>query len=257
MKNILLIVGILLAGGSIYWGMDLSKNLEKTGQKKVELVEEKKVRDRDLKNVTDELEDSIKQQNIAVNDQIQAAADLQRATEEHSRIEGELNDMKAQLAQVEKELAEMLAGADGRDPDQMVADANALKEALKEKEAKAAELATVLQGAKEKLVPLESHYAKLQEQLAKYDAQVARNSEEYAITVVEPTWGFVIVNAGQNVGLDVNESLLVTRNGKRQAVLKVTRVDKNQTVADIVQDSIKPGNKLEVGDKVILLRSRG
>lgn len=257
MKNILLIVGILLAGGSVYWGMTLSDDLKKSGEEKVALVDENRKQQANLSDMSANLSNSLAAQSVAINKEAAASSELQRAMDENSTLTTELEGLKVQLAEVEKQLEDLLKGADGRDPDDMLAKAGELKSAIEEKEGQATELAAVLQGAKDKLVPLEAHLAKLQQSLATYDRQVARNNEEYSITAVDPQWGFVIVNAGQNSGLEANELLLVTRGGKRQAVLKISRVEKGQSVADIQQDSLKPGNKLQVGDKVILLRPRG
>ena len=71
---------------------------------------------------------------------------------------------------------------------------------------------------------------------------------------MDPQWGFVVIGAGQGSNIDPNTVLLVTRDGRSIGKLKVTSLEKNQTVADIVKDSVPAGMSIQPGDMVQLLR---
>ena len=96
--------------------------------------------------------------------------------------------------------------------------------------------------------------ANRQKEQAEYRAALAKNSGEYPVLSVDPQWGFVVIGAGQGSNIDQNTVLLVTRNGRSIGKLKVTSLEKNQTVADIVKDSVPAGMSIQPGDMVQLLR---
>ena len=73
---------------------------------------------------------------------------------------------------------------------------------------------------------------------------------------MDPQWGFVVIGAGQDSSIDPNTVLLVTREGRSIGKLKVTSLEKNQTVADIIKDSVPSGMSIQPGDRVQLLRPR-
>lgn len=256
-KTILLIVGILLAGGSAFWAYQVKTDLQKNIEEKISLNEENDRRRKveiDTEQKRKDMEDA---RDLAIDAQIKSGAELQEATETNSTLTADLAQVDADLKKAKEELDALIGDADQRNPDEMLAKVDALKASIKEKEDRRVELATLIETTNGKLQPLELDHAKLQERLTKYDTGVAKNSVEYSITAVDPKWGFVIVNAGESAGLDPNVPLLVTRNGKRQAVLNITQIEKNQTVADIVPTSLKPGNTLQVGDKIIPLKPQG
>ena len=89
---------------------------------------------------------------------------------------------------------------------------------------------------------------------AEYRAALAKNGDEYPVLSVDPQWGFVVIGAGQGSNIDPNTVLLVTRDGRSIGKLKVTSLEKNQTVADIVKDSVPAGMSIQPGDMVQLLR---
>ena len=69
------------------------------------------------------------------------------------------------------------------------------------------------------------------------------------IVVADPKWEFVILNVGQDQGVLTHGELLVNRNGKLVAKLRVLSVDKNRSVANVIP-GWKIGEPLE-GDQVI------
>ena len=257
MKAILLSIVILLAGASAYWGYSLGDDLATTGTKNKSVQDETKKKnaelgatETDLNNMNDSLAEAVK-------DQQNAAAQLSEAREKNSELTSEMESTQAEYAKIDGEMKKLVDVEDPRDPEQMVAEIDRLDASMKEKEAQMAEIATLTETTMAKLTPLETDYKKLRDRLSKYDSSVANNSKEYSITAVDPKWGFVIINAGTSSGLDPAVPLLVLRNGQRLAILQITQVEKNQTVADIVPSSIKPGNTLQVGDRVIPRRPQG
>jgi len=69
------------------------------------------------------------------------------------------------------------------------------------------------------------------------------------VLVTDPKWDFVVLNVGEDQGVLDHGELLVSRDGKLVAKVKITSVQKNQSIGNIEAGS-KLGEVLE-GDKVI------
>lgn len=70
------------------------------------------------------------------------------------------------------------------------------------------------------------------------------------IVVVDPKWDFVVLDIGGNQGVLENGKMLVNRNGKLVATVRITRVEPNRSIANIVPD-LKLSDVME-GDQVIV-----
>jgi len=63
-------------------------------------------------------------------------------------------------------------------------------------------------------------------------------------------WGFVVIAAGDVEGMVPNAVLDVTRQGKPICKVVITEVEPSQAVADIVPNSLTPGQLVQVNDQV-------
>ena len=257
MKPILLIVAVVAAGGGLYWGLELKSELEKTVAENMACKEENKQRGVVLADAEKTRDEAQKSRDMAVQAQSEAKSRYNSEQDSNVQLESELASTEGELAALNKKLEDLMGTQDSRDPDAMMAQIEELQQSLAQKRSRAEELKTVLQAAEGKVATLSTENQRYQERRAKYVAEVSRNAVEYAITAIDPRWGFVVFNAGEGSGVDPTQPMLVFRNGQRIAMLKITSVDKNQTVADIIPASIKPGQRLEVGDKVILRLPQG
>jgi predicted nucleic acid-binding Zn-ribbon protein len=69
-----------------------------------------------------------------------------------------------------------------------------------------------------------------------------------SVVVVDPKWGFVVVNVGEAQGAVSNGELLVSRQGKLVAKVVLRNVEKNRSIANLVP-GWKLGDPIE-GDEV-------
>ncbi len=96
-----------------------------------------------------------------------------------------------------------------------------------------------------------------QKEQADYRTMLSKNSDEFAVLSVEPQWGFVVIGAGsENSTIDNNTVLLVTRNGRSIGKLRVSSLEKKQTIADVVEGSVPAGMSIQPGDTVQLLNPK-
>ncbi|MDG2488419.1 MAG: hypothetical protein P8M65_11970, partial [Roseibacillus sp.] len=94
------------------------------------------------------------------------------------------------------------------------------------------------------------------DRLSKIRTKIARNAKVGAITSVNSTWGFVIVNLGtNNSNVTPQSKLLVTRNGRLLGRLAPNSVEASQTVCDLNARDINPGVRIQPGDQVTLADS--
>lgn len=257
MKPILLTVAILVAGGAAYWGLQTKAELQKTVTENIivkdETVKQKKV----LTSAEQTRDEAQKSRDVAVQASSEAKTRFNSLQDSTVQLETELATATAELEALKLKLANALGGEDQRDPEAMQAEVTRLEEAVKSSQGRMEELATLLKASLGKSEPLTAELKRYQERRAKYVSEIERNAIEYAVTAIDPKWGFVVFNAGESAALDPAVPLIIVRNGQRMAMLRITSIDKNQTVADIIPSSIKPGNKIQVGDKVILKQPQG
>ncbi len=111
-----------------------------------------------------------------------------------------------------------------------------------------------LSGAKEENVVLGKKIERLSNELAKYTEGQDRIVFMKAglkgqIVVSDPKWDFVVLNVGDEQGVKEDGELLVSRNGKLVAKVKVRTVQKDRSIANVLP-GWKIGQVLE-GDQVI------
>ncbi|NNC90158.1 MAG: hypothetical protein HKN82_17005 [Akkermansiaceae bacterium] len=82
---------------------------------------------------------------------------------------------------------------------------------------------------------------------------IARNAAQGRVIAVDPNWGFVIVNLGDNNSNVTEQSdLLVSRGGRFLGRLAVASLEPNQTICDLDLKSLKPGVRIQPGDRVTI-----
>jgi hypothetical protein len=54
------------------------------------------------------------------------------------------------------------------------------------------------------------------------------------VVTADPKWRFIVLDAGENQGVCKNGELLVSREGKLVAKVKVTRIQNDRCVADLM-----------------------
>ena len=81
--------------------------------------------------------------------------------------------------------------------------------------------------------------------------QKMRAGIEGTILAVNPAWNFVILSVGDRSGVANNAEMLVKRGTQLIGKVHITSVDRAQSVADIVPNSVPKGVTVQPGDKVI------
>ena len=96
-----------------------------------------------------------------------------------------------------------------------------------------------------------SEVQRLEEKQVTRAAGIARNSAQATITAVNQDWGFVVFNAGEDMGVSSDSKLYIKRGTQILGRLKVISVESRLTVANIDAKSVREGATIMPGDKVI------
>lgn len=98
---------------------------------------------------------------------------------------------------------------------------------------------------------LEGTVSKQDVKLKKYEENIMQKGIRGRVMAVNSGWNFVVLNVGDKKGAALNRELVVVRNGQGIGKVKITSVEANQSIADIIPRSMIKGMTVEPGDTVI------
>ncbi len=267
MKAIFYVLSILVIGASAYYAFDNKAKLEaemamyeEVNTKRTNVAATiKKTEDTrdDTKASLDKAKD-LNQEFISTKDNEEAKERSLRATLEKVQLRIDEADAKlAKFDQAQKEVEEALKGLNVPF-NQIESKIQELEDERREKQKKfedleliEAKLLASVKGNREEISRLVGRMDEIRQRLA-------RNAIAGTVTAVDPVWGFVIVNLGEtNSNITAESNLLVSRSGKLLGRLKVTSLEPNQTICDLDLKALRPGQRIQPGDKVILATTVG
>ncbi len=177
---------------------------------------------------------------------------------EIARITGEITNLTAQITSKDAELtaktseleqlktaatADPIAGTVEIDPNQgaQVAELTAQIEALRSEKAIIGD----------KLLAAESKTTELSDIVNRQKNAVLARGTEGQVVAVNQAWGFVVIDLGDRSGAVNNAELVVLRSGERIGRVKITSVERSNSIADIISSSVSESQRILPGDRVI------
>jgi hypothetical protein len=173
-----------------------------------------------------------------------------------TKLEGlkkEIDDIAAKRADMEARIKAAI-GREGT-PEEVLAKVEALKG---ETDALAQQLATLtkeLEVTKKTAADSDALVAKLNAQQQARSAAIRLGGQSATVAAVNNEYSFVVFNLGRANGLTPDTRLLVKRGGQLLANLKITNLERNQTVADIDLKTLRAGVQIMPGDEVVFENS--
>ncbi len=82
-------------------------------------------------------------------------------------------------------------------------------------------------------------------------ARISPPELDCSVLTSDPQWDYVILDAGVDKGIVIGSRLVVMRGEAQVCELTVTLVESNRSSCDVVYSSLKPGDRVRPGDKVI------
>ena len=172
-----------------------------------------------------------------------------RANEE---TKAQVDERTAKIAANKQQLDEI------REKTQKTGDLKELAAILRTTSADLDELTESISNADAKLLNLTAQHAASEGQVAvsrgrfeNFASGQSLPEMETRIRSIYPSWGFVTLAGGNNIGVVANSVLNVIRNGQTIAMLLVTAVESNSASASIIPDSLEDDVTLMVGDQVV------
>ena len=188
---------------------------------------------------------------------------LKTTTADLKRTEEELNVTSQQLAESEKLAQQKMAQLE--ETETKLSDANSKlsrwdalgvqPEGVRQMQADLREAVANNTALLEENAILEKRRARLEADLARYtkgdQMVVLPESLSGKVTAVDPKWEFVVLNIGSNNEVAERGEMLVSREGKLIARVKVVSVEPTYSVASVLPGWLADGEMILEGDNVI------
>ncbi len=255
------VLTLLIAAGAAFFGMKgkelvdtLQGDLRDTkGKLQTEISGHSKTKET-LKTTQAELE-------TTKTDLEKARANLVTAEMNLAAAKTDLDTTKTALAMKEMQLAEIQEklAAFGK------IDINELKVKIDEMTAKVKDQETKIGTLEKEKVELSNAVASLEGTVKSKEEKIAQDTTKInrweqgfiqkgtrgRVMAVNPGWGFAVLNIGDKQGAAANKIMIVGRGGQAIGKVKITSVETNQSIADIIPGSFVKGSYVEPGDDVI------
>lgn len=76
-----------------------------------------------------------------------------------------------------------------------------------------------------------------------------------SVITADPNWDFVILDAGIDKGIISGSRLAAHRGDKKICELNVTLVEGNRASCEVIYSTMRPGDRVQIGDKVTAVRN--
>jgi flagellar biosynthesis chaperone FliJ len=178
-----------------------------------------------------------------------AETELSKAQEEKAQIESRLQAREAQIADLEKRVAEATisqgtGGSAAASSDELKSVLEATKKQLETAEQEKAVLADKLKAA-------ESRMTAIAEEKKRRDSGMRTAGVHGTVLAVNQSYNFVVLNLGDRQGVVLNSEMLVMRKGTFIGKIRISSVEPTTSIGDIITSSLARGVQVQLGDTVI------
>lgn len=255
MKRVILAAAILCMAGAAFIAVTNKQSRDKEIVLRNDAVQEYGVVNDSLNEKKTKLTEAKKSHQEAKDMRDQTSADLSTLQQSLKRQESQISNSKEDLAKLaiqQKEVDLAVEKLDGiKSVAELIEKEKALQDTLAEKKAAKAEVETKLVTSTKLAGAVETQVRELEKNQIERAKTIALNGLEATVVAVNKDWGFVMVNAGMNLGVSGSASLLVKRGEELIARLRIVTLAPDMVVADVVPESIAAGARVMPGDKVI------
>lgn len=263
MKNLFYILALLVTGAVVYFSWNNQQKFQEQKDIFLQTKDENGVVTASISKTEKELKDEMAGLDAAKKLRDERVAAIEAANSKKLTLERELGEAEGTIEEQDKKLADLekirkqiedLLGGAGVTLEELPEKVAQIRQDKKDLDKRIEELTTLVEGARGNVTKNKGEIGRLADRKAARDAKIRRNAMESVITGVNYEWGFVIVGAGQKQGFTPQSELLVKRDGRMIGRLKPSAIESNQTVAEIIMESLSPGVRLRPGDLVILAK---
>ena len=254
MKKFIMALSILAMGGSAFVGVLNRKDLIEEKEWLAQLESDVKTTGEELTATEEQVEDAEQERMVAQDANNQAKATFSERQLELRGLESKMAANKEELDKINIEQQEadiVIAKLGVKSVDELKAQEQMKKDKLQENENTVSNLTTQEKAKSEELAAVQTNVRGLQVYQLDRAKKIALNGLEATVIAVNRQYGFVLVNAGAELGVSEASSLLVKRGQDRIARLRVASLEPDMVVADVIRESVPAGERVMPGDKVI------
>ncbi|MDQ8189371.1 hypothetical protein [Roseibacillus persicicus] len=267
-KNIFYILTIILCGAAAFFGYQTKNTLSDTIGQTIETFDSNETVASNIDEKNSEIKVAKDEKKTAIDARNETSASLENESSKErglktslAELEGEIESYDADLETIQTNITiaqeligQMIPDAGGNlSIDDVVGYIEDLENERKEKESELEEKTEIAGKLAKTVAAASDRKENLQGRLGKVKSRIALNGVSASVTAVSNDYGFVIINRGSNnSNIDERSELLVSRGGSLVGRLKVSAVEPTQTICDIIQSSLKPGQRIRSGDRVVV-----
>lgn len=167
---------------------------------------------------------------------------LSAANQAKTELEAQIEEQTTQIADLNDELEKLRnlpQGGDGS-PEQVAME-----------DPRVAELEASVNSLSEQLNTSKAQVASLEEKEQARQSKIMKKGLQGQVLAVNPAWNFVVLSIGDRQGVVNNAELLLTRGNQYLGKVRVTSVEPQTSIADIVANTLPTGVSVQPGDSVI------
>ncbi len=255
MAKILLIVAIVISLVTAGLGWMNKTKLDETTADLASTTATLSTARNDLAGKTKELAETTTALETTTAEKQAVEANLATTQSTLATTESELSDVKGQISTKDSEIESLTATVADRDktiaqltvPGTTPTDeTETAGPSPREKE-----LEALVSSLEEKNTELRSENQTFAQKEDDRKQQIMRDGLEGQVLAVNPAWNFVVLSIGDNRGVVNNAELLLKRNGRYLGKVRITSVEPQTSIADIVANSVPAGVAVQPGDSVI------
>lgn len=177
---------------------------------------------------------------------------------EIARVTGEVTNLTAQITSKDAELLAKTSELEALKAAATATPETGITEIDPNQGAQIAELTAQIEALRsekniigDKLLAAESKNTELSDIVNRQKNAVLARGTEGQVVAVNQAWGFVVLDLGDRSGAVADAELVVLRSGERIGRVKITSVERTNSIADIIGSSISDSQRILPGDRVI------
>lgn len=261
MKNIFYILAVLAVGAAAFTGWQVNDKTNNDLEVRNEWQDKNDNQSNSIDKKTKQLSDAIvardkalKEKNLKDSELELAESNYNASLKTFDEEEARFDEQQQRAANVDKVIAQIKESIGNpnveiSDVPRIVSD---LEEDKKNKDKALEELESVRATLEKAIASATAEIDRKENKISESKTRIERNKFSATVATVDNEWGFMVINAGVESGLEGNSKLLLTRNGRLLGKVLVSSLEATQSIVEVVPASLAPGVLARPGDVLIL-----
>jgi peptidoglycan hydrolase CwlO-like protein len=210
----------------------------------------------ELDGTKKDLADTKQQLDDRSADLAKAKTELDNAQRDLAKANADVEAKTKQMADIQAQLAAIKGSIGEVSPEQLGTKIKELSDMNTRLSTELAEAKQVQETLNERVRMQEEQVATKQREVDAYRNVTVRQGLSGRILAYNPGWNFVVLSVGDKAGLKAGVQMIVARGNQMIGKVRVTSVEPNTAIADVLPGTVARGQSIQAGDTVIYEGSR-